>query len=267
MGPRTGAEANAAFPAFRLPDDWDVAYQESAGILRANVALKLFRQGTADRIVAQNVRIDRGEEIVLVTTDGTRYAANRVIIAAGAWVTDFEPRLADYITITRQVVGWFAPHEPAQTRRGAFPLFILDRPTALIYGFPDFDGGGVKAGSHVHGRVLAHADAARQDAIEADLESTRTALERYIPGGAGPIVAKEVCLYTNTKGGDVDGSQAEEFIIDRLPDDPRVIIASPCSGHGFKFAPAIGDILADMVSDDRAAAPAEFTLRRYTSFI
>jgi sarcosine oxidase len=114
--------------------------------------------------------------------------------------------------------------------------------------------------------VLAHGDDGKQDATDADLNAVRAGVARYIPAAAGPILTREVCLYTNTKGGDADGSKPEEFIVDRLPDDPRVIIASPCSGHGFKFAPAIGDILANMATDDHATAPPAFTLRRYLSF-
>jgi sarcosine oxidase len=261
-----GAEVNARFPAFDLPADWDAVLQESAGILRADAALRLFRGRVADRIVAQNARVERSKEIAVIAADGTRYIARRLIITAGAWVADFEPRLKDYITVTRQVVGWFAPVAAEKMRYGAFPLFILETPEDLIYGFPDFDGSGAKIGSHVHGRVLAHGDDGKQDATDADLNAVRAGVARYIPAAAGPILTREVCLYTNTKGGDADGSKPEEFIVDRLPDDPRVIIASPCSGHGFKFAPAIGDILANMATDDHATAPPAFTLRRYLSF-
>src|SRR5262249_54182462 len=118
----------------------------------------------------------------------------------------------------------------------------------------------------VHGRALAHADDAVQDARDEDLTAVRAALEAWVPAAAGRPLRREVCLYTNTGIGDVDGSQAEEFILDRLPDDPRVIIASPCSGHGFKFAPAIGEMLAEMASSDAAVAPAAFRLTRFSAF-
>jgi sarcosine oxidase len=267
-GPRTGAELNAAWPAFRVPDDWDVAVQDSAGILLAETALRLLRDLAADRIVRQAVRLERTpSELVLTTAAGERWAAGRVIVAAGPWIGEFEPRLKSHIRITRQVVGWFEPKNPTLVQYPDFPLFIFDANERLIYGFPDFEGRGVKAAAHVHGRALAHADDAAQDARDEDLTTVRAALEDWIPAAAGRTLRREVCLYTNTAIGDVDGSPAEEFILDRLPDDPRVIIASPCSGHGFKFAPAIGEMLAEMATcDDAAVAPAAFRLTRFSAF-
>ena len=266
-GPAQGWEVNAQYPAFGLPDDWDVVVHDSGGILRADVALRLFRQGSADRIVRQAVSVKRtARNIILTAADGERCAAKTLIIAAGPWVTDFVPALRDYITVTRQAVGWFQPSAPSKAGHGALPIFLLEAPGGIIYGFPNFEGQGVKAGAHDHGRVLARADDALQDASDQDLASTRAALAAYLPAAHGPLIRREICLYTNTRGGDVDGSMAEEFILDRLPDDPRVIVASPCSGHGFKFASAIGQILADMATSNRGSGHPEFRLSRFAPF-
>jgi sarcosine oxidase len=266
-GPRTGAELNLRFRAFRLPDDWDVAVQDTAGILLADIALEHYRAPVRDRIVDRAVKLDRsGRDLVLTTSDGERFAARRAIVAAGAWVADFEPRLKPYVKVTRQIVGWFEPENPQLVQYPDFPLFILDGHGALAYGFPDFEGRGVKAANHVHGRTLAHADAAAQDARVEELAVVEAALRAYVPAAAGRIVRREVCLYANTAAGDADGSKAEEFIIDRLPDDPRVVIASACSGHGFKFAPAVGEMLAAMAVDERVEAEASFRLSRFAAF-
>jgi sarcosine oxidase len=266
-GPRTGEDLNRLYPAFRLPQDWDVAAQDTAGILLADVALELFRAPVKDRIVERAVSLDRsGADLVITTSDGERFAARRAIVAAGAWVTDFEPRLKPHIKLTRQTVGWFEPANPPLVQYPDFPLFILDAHGSLVYGFPDFEARGVKAANHVHGRRLAHAEEAAQDARAEELAVVEAALRAYVPAAAGRVLRAEVCLYTNTAAGDADGSKAEEFILDRLPDDPRVIIASPCSGHGFKFAPAVGEILAEMAMDDGAAAGADFRLARFSTF-
>lgn len=266
-GLRTGAELNAAWPAFRVPADWDVVVQDTAGILLAEAALRLLRQTTVDRIVPCAVRLERtASELVLTTEAGERWTAGRVIISAGSWLSDFEPRLKPHLRVTRQVVGWFGPANPALVQYPDFPLFIFDANGRLVYGFPDFENRGVKAADHVHGRELAHARDAAQDARDGELAAVGEALRAWVPAAAGPIARREVCLYTNTLGGDADGSPAEEFILDRLPDDPRVIIASACSGHGFKFAPAIGEILADMALEESAAAPEPFRLSRFSAF-
>lgn len=266
-GPRTGAELNAAWPAFRVPVDWDVAVQDTAGILLAEAALRLLHEALDDRIVRRAVRLDRTPSALWLTTDaGERWAAGRVIVSAGAWVADFEPRLKPHVRVTRQVVGWFEPATPPLVQYPDFPLFIFDAKGTRVYGFPDFEGRGVKAANHVHGRELAHARDAVQDGRDAELAAVADALRAWVPAAAGRITHKEVCLYTNTLGGDADGSPPEEFILDRLPDDPRVIIASPCSGHGFKFAPAIGEILADMATDEAASPPQAFQLSRFSAF-
>lgn len=267
-GPRTGAELNAAWPAFRVPEDWDVVVQDTAGILLAETALRLLRGAASDRIVPRAVRLERTpSDLVLTTAVGERWAAGRVIVAAGPWVADFEPRLRPHLRVTRQVVGWFEPKNRARVQYPDFPLFIFDAKDRLVYGFPDFEGRGVKAADHVHGRALGHADdAARQGAGDEELTAVHEALEAWVPAAAGRILRREICLYTNTSGGDVDGSPAEEFILDRLPDDPRVLIASPCSGHGFKFAPAIAEILAELATDAAASAPEAFRLSRFSAF-
>lgn len=266
-GPATAAELSLAYPAFRLPADWDVAVQQSAGILLADKALDAFRAPVRSRIIQSAVRLDRqGDELTLTAQDGERWTAGAVVIAAGAWITQFEPRLEPHIQVTRQPVCWLEPKNPGQFQYPDFPLFILDTGSTFVYGFPDFDGCGLKAAEHVHGRVLAQADEARQDAHDAEFDRMREVLKAFVPEAAGAILRREVCLYTNTLGGDVDGSPAEEFILDRLPDEPRIVICSPCSGHGFKFAPAIGELAADLVLDPQAKPQHEFRLGRFRAF-
>jgi sarcosine oxidase len=262
-----GADINKEFPAFRLPDDWDVAVQNDCGILLAERAVRAFRATAENRIVNKAVRIERNpRQIILTTSEGTRYAADKLVLAVGPWITSFIPRLTPFVSVTRQVVGWFEPTIQQQVRYPVFPLFILDAPDGLIYGFPNFEGRGAKAASHNHGRKLSSANDGVQDATDADLLAVARTMRQFVPAAAGKLIAMEVCLYTNTVKSDVDDSKAEEFIIDRLPDDPRVIVASPCSGHGFKFASAIGEMIAEMAMDPAAMPSKEFRLSRYSAF-
>ncbi len=247
----SGADVNARFPAFALPDDWGAVVQQGGAILRAAEALAAFRAGAGGRIVGQAARIEDGE---VVAAEGERWRARRVILAAGPWMGELAPVLKPLVKVTRQCVGFFAPSRPEAVAPGAFPLFILESPHGAIYGFPDFEGRGVKAASHEHGPQVP-ADQWAPPPSDAELESAARTLAALIPGAAGPVREREVCLYSNTPD--------LEFIIDRLPDDPRVVIASPCSGHGFKFAPAIGEILADLATDDGAQADEAFRLGRF----
>ena len=266
-GPTRGSEINARYPAFRLPDDWDVVIQDSGGILLADKAVGLFRAAAADRIVPLAATIaPRASGILITTSDGARFEATQsVIVAAGPWVAALEPRLAAHITVTRQPVGWFTPARPALVAYGEFPLFILDGPHGMVYGFPDFERRGVKAALHDHGTPVGP-EAWGPPPTDAELAPVSRTLEQLIPGAFGPIADRDVCLYTNTGSGDVDGSAAEEFIIDRLPEDRRIILASPCSGHGFKFASAIGRDLAKMAVDLDSEAVEAFRLNRFSAF-
>ncbi|WP_275944957.1 N-methyl-L-tryptophan oxidase [Bradyrhizobium sp. dw_411] len=264
-GPTTGAEANAAFPAFRLPTDWDVVVQESGGILLAEAALRAFREGLEDRIVRATARIRPTAAGIRISTPREDILAEKVIVAAGPWIGGLIPGLARHLKITRQTIGWFAPAQPDAVRYGEFPVFILEAARGLVYGFPDFEGRGVKAAQHDHGPVVG-ADAWGPPPSDDELELVGTTLAELLPGAAGCIVDRDVCLYTNTLAADLRGDKGEEFIIDRLPDDSRIIVASPCSGHGAKFATAIGAMVADMALDPKVTAPEAFRLDRYSQF-
>ena len=148
-GPSSGAEANAAYPAFNLPDDWSVTVQQSGGILLANEAIRAFRQGLDDRIVSARARIVPSSAGILLSTSHEDITARQVILAAGPWISELLPEIAPRLRITRQAVGWFKPARPASVRYGEFPIFILDNGgQRLLYGFPDFEGRGVKAAQH-----------------------------------------------------------------------------------------------------------------------
>ncbi|HLZ84902.1 MAG TPA: N-methyl-L-tryptophan oxidase [Caulobacteraceae bacterium] len=264
-GPTTGAEVNAAWPAFRLPQDWDAVVQESAGILLAQTALQALRDGVADRIVPLAARIEATPAGVRVVTADEDILAGQAIVAAGPWLGAVVPALAPLLRVTRQTVGWFRPSRPAAVALGDFPIFLLEGPRAVIYGFPDFEGRGVKVGQHDHGPTVSPDDWTSAP-TDAELEPVRASLAAFIPAAAGPIVEREMCLYTNTLAADVRPDGGEEFIIDRLPSDPRIIVASPCSGHGAKFAPAIGEILASLALDPAFEADRAFRLDRFSAF-
>jgi sarcosine oxidase len=188
---------------------------------------------------------------VRVATACGEYRARRMIIAAGAWVRDLSPGLDLPLQIERQVLHWFEPAGNAESFRAdrcPVHLWQFDG-RRFFYGFPDL-GRGVKAAFHHDGAVTTIDDVRRAVDPE-DVEALRAVLRRFAPGADGPLRASVVCVYTNTPD--------EHFWIDRHPQRDQVIIASACSGHGFKFAPAIGEILADMAQD----RPSRFDLRLF----
>lgn len=264
-GPATGAEANAAFPAFNLPEDWDVVVQQSGGILMAEAAIRAFREGVEGRIVRAAARMQPTPGGIRITTPDEEVMAEQVIVAAGPWIAGLIPGLGRYLAVTRQAVGWFTPAKPETVRYGEFPVFIIEGERGMVYGFPDFEGRGVKAAQHDHGPIVGP-DQWTPPAGDDELETVRATLAEWVPGAAGPIADRDICLYTNTRKADLRTDDGDEFIIDRLPQDRRIIVASPCSGHGAKFASAIGAMLADMAVDPRITPPEAFRLDRFSGF-
>ena len=144
------------------------------------------------------------------------------------------------LTIERQMIHWFEPAEaPEQLAPAHCPISLWEyAPRRLVYTFPDM-GDGVKIGIHHEGATTDPTHVRRTTSPEED-ETVRAVLHRLLPGAAGALRESVVCLYTNTPD--------EHFILDRHPAHPQVVLASPCSGHGFKFASAIGEILADLAT-------------------
>ena len=257
----TAAATRSRFPAFDLPEHWTIVAQADAGIVRADLAVAAHMAGAkAAGAEARTATVEALEPssagVRMRLAGGDAVEAGAVIVAAGAGMAELVPELAPLLRITRQPVGWFAPPRPADCGPDRFPVFVIEDEAEAIYGFPDFAGTGVKAASHRLGRTLARAADARQDATAEDLAPTVEALSRLIPGAAGPLQALKTCLYTSTPD--------DEFIIDRHPDDPRIILCSVCSGHGFKFASVFGEMLADMaVGGDMPPAFRAFALERF----
>jgi sarcosine oxidase len=135
---------------------------------------------------------------------------------------------------------WFRPLDSDLFRSERFPAFLLESRHGMHYGFPLHGETGVKIAKHHHADETVDPDRVER-AISADDERLiRAALEDHLPAANGPLAQVKTCLYTVTPDRD--------FVIDRLPGAPNVIVASPCSGHGFKFAPVLGEILADLAA-------------------
>jgi len=239
----SASEINRRFPAFKVPSHWTGLYQPDGGFLRPELAIRQFvssaeSHGAEVRTRTRVLTIEPFSAGVRVKTDAGEIEAGSVIIAAGAWIGDFAPELKPHLKVTRQVLGWFEPLQPAYYSPDRCPVFFFESEDDACYGFPDFAGTGVKAASHREGAHLSSADSLTQDGGAVDEAQIRRMLALAMPDANGPLKAMRTCMYTRTPD--------EDFVIDRSSVDPRIVIASPCSGHGFKFASVIGEVLADL---------------------
>jgi sarcosine oxidase len=247
----TPAVVRERFPAFRLDDALVAVFDPRAGFLDPEACnrahIKLARDAGADARFSEPVLdwIPDGGG-VRVTTSADTYAADRLVLTAGAWDGALLPDIVLPLTIERQAVFWLEPETDASLYDlGRFPIYAYEyRAGEICYGFPRLPRG-VKASVMHDGETVADPDAVRRTVDAKEVKPLRAALEPILPGLAEARVREsDVCLFTNTPDHD--------FIIDFHPFFPQVLISSPCSGHGFKFASAIGEIQADLLTKGKS---------------
>ena len=182
------------------------------------------------------------------------YEAGHLVITAGAWTGRLVRDLGVELTVTRQVVGWVWPKTPERFALGRFPCWAIedDAPgfAGIYYGFPmTAEVPGLKVAHHAPGPT-ADPDALDRTPTAADEADFRPALRKYLPDADGPLLSMRVCMYTM--------SPDQHFVVDRHPEHPRVTVACGFSGHGFKFAPALGAALADLATEGATELPVAF---------
>jgi sarcosine oxidase len=186
---------------------------------------------------------EAGPDAVKIRTAAGEYLARKLIVTAGPWLGAILPELASLLTVERQVLLWFVARSEDLFAPAQFPIHLWEyEPQKMFYGFPDL-GTGVKFAFHHQGEIT-HPEAVNREVTPQDIEAMRGLLERFLPEANGRFLRGTVCLYTNTPDG--------HFIIDQHPAIHRVLVASPCSGHGFKFASAVGEVLADLALDGKS---------------
>ena len=250
------AERLGRFPQFTLPDDYAALYEPTAGFVVPELAVgamasEALRHGA--ELHGREAVLDWSSDAsgVRVRTDRAEYRAEKLVFAAGAWSSRLVRNLGVPLIVTRQTLGWFAPRDPAPFRYGEFPVWAFDAPDgSLYYGFPILpDHPGFKIARHQPGPPT-DPDTVIRTPLPGDESDLRAALVKHIPDADGPLLSLIVCFYTN--------SPDSHFIIDRHPMHERVTIACGFSGHGFKFAPVVGEILADLAMHGKTTLPAQF---------
>jgi sarcosine oxidase len=244
------AALGARLPLFRFEPDWWGLAEATAGYLLADTAIAahqaLAERHGADLRFAERVGgWTRDGEGVRVTTDRGTYRAPRLVIAAGAWNPKLVPRIAP-LQVQRVPLFWF---EPVAERDALahLPVYIVDSGLGHgCYGFPYLADQGLKIATHGAG-TPADPDTVDRTTHPADEAPIRTFIRQRLPVADGPVRMTKVCLYTVTPD--------EHFIVDI---DGPVVYASACSGHGFKFASVIGEVLADLALEGTTRHPIGF---------
>ncbi len=256
-------EVHRRYPMLKMQADEVAVWEPAAGVLKPERAIAAQldvaeRHGANLRfetaMMGWQARDDGGFDIV--SRDGSHISARTLILALGPWVQRTLGELGVRIRIQRNVQAWFAPGT-ADYDAGRFPAFLLDRAglPAPLYGFPDF-GDGLKAAFHGAG-VLTDAEQIDRTIDNArDIAPLVRALDEWMPHAAAKFLEARACMYSLTPD--------EHFVVDRHPAHERLLLCGGFSGHGFKFAPVIGEIAADLALEGGTEHPIAFlSLRRF----
>ena len=243
------------YPALRLLPGERALFEPNAGMVFPEAAINAHLRAAEDagaemRFESPVVAFTALPDAIRVDlADESCVHARRLAICAGPWFADVARELALPLIVQRNVQLWFAPSVEAYGR-DRFPAFFLDRAgaPAPLYGFPDY-GLGVKAALHGYGATTSAAQLDR-DIGDADLEPLRRALDGFMPGAATTMRAGKACMYALTPD--------RHFVIDVHPGDPRIVVAGGFSGHGYKFCPVVGEIVADLALDGATRHPIDF---------
>ena len=240
-------EVRERFPAFRLAENLIAVLDPRAGFLDPEACnrahIKVARMAGAEARFNEPVLdwITEGEAARVTTASGA-YTADRLLLSAGAWNGGMVPDLELPLTIERQAVFWLDPEtDGPHYELGRVPIYAYEyRAGSICYGFPRLPRG-VKASVMHGGETAPDLDKVNRAIDESEVNPLRAALRPILPALAeAPVRESDVCLFTNTPDHD--------FVIDFHPFLPRVLISSACSGHGFKFSSAIGEIQADLLT-------------------
>lgn len=240
----TGPETSRRFPGYHFDSDIFAVYQADGGFLlpeRCIVNHVLGAQEAGADVHGRERVLDWEPvgEGVSVRTDRGTYSAGRLVVCAGPWASKIEPVLAQHTSAERQVLGWFQPERPELFRPDTFPVFGLFVEEGRFYGFPVYGVPGFKVGrSHHLNQQVDDPDQLDREVHEEDEALLLDFTRRYFPLAAGPTLTLKTCMFTNSPDG--------HFIIDVHPQYPQVSFASGFSGHGFKFASVVGEIMADL---------------------
>ena len=242
----TSAELTRRFPGYRLPSETMAVFQTDGGFLLPERCISLF----VEHAKASGATVHSGERTldwnttangIRVRTERGEYEAETLIISAGAWASKLLPGLEVVAVPERQALAWFETLRPEHFTPSNFPVFNITVDEGNFYGFPEFGIPGFKLGRYHHLEEKVDPDAIDRAPNADDEALLRGFTEKYFPDAGGATSSMKVCMFTN--------SPDEHFIIDRLPESPQVVIAAGFSGHGFKFASVVGEILSDLAID------------------
>lgn len=249
------SEAQSRYPMFRFQEDDVVYFDPLGGYLRVEdcVAAHAERAAhhgatlyTTETVLSWQVK---GPDVEIVT-DRRRLLAGRLVITAGAWAAKLLRSLGISLRVLRKVLLWYQASDSPEWNTPAMPCYLFARDGGVFYGFPAIGPDGLKVAEHTGGEEIEDPATISRDLMPADEERVLAFLAKTLPAPTPHRTRFSVCMYTMTPDA--------HFILDRHPVHPQVVLGAGFSGHGFKFASVVGEILADLATEGKTHHPIEF---------
>lgn len=244
----TAKETMERYPAFKLPKDSTCIYEEQAGYLLIEncVAQQIKLATTMGAEVRANSTATgltiSDDESVRVHLDNETIEAKRLIVCAGSWTQLLLDSLSVDLKVIRKQQQWFQLDRVDIKYQNGFPVFLIDTDNGCFYGFPEIDYLGMKVAEHSGGQPVDSPSNVKRDCDLSDQRATESFTDSYLNFTRRRLVHHSVCMYTMSQDG--------HFIIDHHPDSRQIVFAAGMSGHGFKFAPLIGERLVGLLVDE-----------------
>lgn len=244
------SQARDRWPQFGFSEHDSIVYEQRAGFLLVeqcvSAHVELAQWAGAETFCDQTILEVKSESnVVRVKTNKAEFTADKVVLGVGAWARDLIPELADLITVLRKPLHWFQADDALYSRKSGCPSFLFETEAGHYYGFPSSDCRGLKVARHSGGEVVSDPLQVDRTLDETEREDVRKFLSVHLPGVSNQPTDHTVCMYSMTPD--------SHFVIDRSQADGRIVYAAGLSGHGFKFTAALGEVLADMASEESPA--------------
>ncbi len=253
--PLSATEVEQRFPGFRMPESMSAVLDPRAGYLRVEACVLAY----ANAAVKLGAQVRTGETVlswqtdgsgIIVVTDTERYAAQHLILTAGAWAADFLSALHVPLEVRRKALFWYDVSNRDYAVDSGCPTFFYELPEGDFYGFPQIDRSGLKIAEHSGGQLVSDPLNLELAIHSGDQSRIERFLHDFMPSATSTCLKHVACMYTM--------SPDEHFIVDRHPEHPQVAFAAGLSGHGFKFVGVLGEALTELVLEGRSHLPIDF---------
>ena len=250
------------WPQFRIPENWHGCYDPNMGFLLVDGCIRAYADAARDAgcVIHEEEPVEGFSQDmpIRLRTAKSEYELQKLVVCGGAWNSKLLADLNLPLIAKRKALVWLTAEREEEFQPGRFPVFLADTSAGLLYGFPIYGKPGLKIANHHGAGPAVDPDQVDRTFRPGDATDAQIFSSQHLKGVKQEVLDGKICLYTMTPD--------EHFILDLHPANDNIAIAAGFSGHGFKFAPVIGEILRELIVHKRTHHPiSKFSLTRFNT--